>query len=300
MRRLLFVIVLLASTLVTLPARSPQGPGPAPATDPNAYFFVQLSDPQFGMFTADKDFAQETANFAFAIANINRWKPAFVVITGDLVNKAGDAAQIAEYARVRRTIAKDIPVYEMAGNHDVENTPTPETVAAYRAAHGPDHYAFSYRDLRGIVLNSTLIHTPEKASDDYDVQRRWLEAELKRARTGGVKHLIVFQHHPWFLEKADEPDQYFNIPLARRTPLLQLFHESGVSMLVSGHYHRNAVARDGDIEAVTTGPVGMPLGGAKSGMRIFLVTSAGITHRYFEFGELPTTVEPAKGFVERK
>lgn len=300
MRRLLFVIVLLASTLVTLPARSPQGPGPAPAPDPNAYFFVQLSDPQFGMFTADKDFAQETANFAFAIANINRWKPAFVVITGDLVNKAGDAAQIAEYARVRRTIAKDIPVYEMAGNHDVENTPTPETVAAYRAAHGPDHYAFSYRDLRGIVLNSTLIHTPEKASDDYDVQRRWLEAELKRARTDGVRHLIVFQHHPWFLEKADEPDQYFNIPLARRTPLLQLFHESGVSMLVSGHYHRNAVARDGDIEAVTTGPVGMPLGGAKSGMRIFLVTSAGITHRYFEFGELPTTVEPAKGFVERK
>ncbi len=300
MRRLLFVIVLLVSTLATLPARSPQAPGAASASDPNAFFFVQLSDPQFGMFTADKDFAQETANFSFAIANINRWKPAFVVITGDLVNKAGDTAQMAEYARLRGTIAKDIPVYEMAGNHDVENTPTPETVAAYRAAHGPDHYVFSYRDLRGVVLDSTLIHTPDKVPDDYEVQRRWLDAELRVAKASGVKHLIVFQHHPWFLEKADEPDQYFNIPLARRTPLLQLFHESGVSILVSGHYHRNAVARDGDIEAVTTGPVGMPLGGAKSGMRIFLVTGAGITHRYFEFGELPTTIEPEKGFVERK
>lgn len=290
MRRALLVIALLVSALATLPAGSQQG----------AYFFVQLSDPQFGMFTADKDFAQETANFAFAIANVNRLKPAFVVITGDLINKAGDAAQMAEYARLRATIAKDIPVYEMPGNHDIENTPTPETVAAYRAAHGPDHYVFDYRDLRGIVLDSTLIHTPDKAPGDAGRQRGWLETELKRAKSGGVKRIIVFQHHPWFLEKADEPDQYFNIPLVRRTPLLQLFHESGVRMLVSGHYHRNAVARDGDIEAITTGPVGMPLGGASSGMRIFLVTSAGITHRYFEFGELPTTIQPDKGFVERK
>jgi hypothetical protein len=53
----------------------------APAAPP--FFFLQLSDPQFGMFTADKDFAQETANFEFAIATANRLKPAFVVVTGD-------------------------------------------------------------------------------------------------------------------------------------------------------------------------------------------------------------------------
>ncbi len=40
---------------------------------------------------------------------------------------------------------------------------------------------------------------------------------------------------PWFLKSADEPDQYFNIPIVRRTPLLQLFRESGVRLLVSGH-----------------------------------------------------------------
>src|SRR4249920_2975667 len=70
----------------------------APADLP--FFFLQFSDPQFGMFTADKDFAQETANFEFAIASANRLKPAFVVVTGDLVNKAGDPAQIAEYHRI--------------------------------------------------------------------------------------------------------------------------------------------------------------------------------------------------------
>ena len=60
------------------------------------FFFIQLTDPQLGMFTDNKDFVQETANFEFAVAAVNRLKPAFVVITGDLVNKPGDAG----YSRV--------------------------------------------------------------------------------------------------------------------------------------------------------------------------------------------------------
>src|SRR2546425_12111920 len=70
---------------------------PALPAPPASWFFMQLSDPQFGMYTADADFAQETANFDFAIAAANRLRPAFVVVTGDLVNKAGDAAQVAAY-----------------------------------------------------------------------------------------------------------------------------------------------------------------------------------------------------------
>src|SRR5215212_5475 len=75
------------------------------------FFFVQLSDPQFGMFTGNKDFVQETANFEFAVATINRLRPAFVVITGDLVNKSGDAAQIAEFQRIVAKMDSTIPVY---------------------------------------------------------------------------------------------------------------------------------------------------------------------------------------------
>ena len=53
--RLLFLILLLA-----LKAQ----PG-----DTN--FFIQMSDPQFGMFAENKDFSQETINFEFAIATAN-------------------------------------------------------------------------------------------------------------------------------------------------------------------------------------------------------------------------------------
>lgn len=270
------------------------GVGPLRAQT-SGFFFVQLSDPQFGMFTADRDFAQETANFEFAVAALNRLKPTFVVITGDLVNKPGDAAQLAEYDRIKARVAPGIPVYDMPGNHDVENAPTAESVAAYRARGGRDRYVFTHEDFTGVVLNSSLLHTPDKAPAEADAQIEWLRTTLSAVRSAGARHIVVFQHHPWFLTRSDEPDQYFNIPGVRRTPLLQLFRESGVRLLVSGHYHQNAVAVTDGIEAVTTGPVGKPLGQARSGLRVFLVTPAGITHQYYEFGRLPEAIDVSRG-----
>jgi 3',5'-cyclic AMP phosphodiesterase CpdA len=255
------------------------------------FFFIQLSDPQMGMFTGDADFAQDAANFEFAIATVNRLHPAFVIITGDLVNKGSNSAQIAAYRRIVSQVDPAIPVYSLPGNHDVENMPTPVTLEAYTKIFGPDHYTFRHAGLVGIVLNSTVIHTPQQVTAQLLEQDRWLRDELARAKAEGAKHIVVFQHHPWFIKTADEPDQYFNIPLARRTPHLALFHEFGVRYLFCGHYHRNAEGRDGDLMNITTGPVGKPLAGAKSGMRIAIVRDDRIEHRFYELGELPTRVE---------
>ena len=41
---------------------------------------------------------------------------------------------------------------------------------------------------------------------------------------------------------------------------------------------------------VTTGPVGMPLGEAKSGFRA--VWAIELHHRYFDFGALPVVIPP--------
>ena len=91
-----------------------------------------------------KDFVQETANFEFAVAAVNRLHPAFVVITGDLVNKPGDADQIAEFRRIVAKIDTSIPVYNVVGNHDIENVPTPSTISAYTNVFGPDRYSFEH------------------------------------------------------------------------------------------------------------------------------------------------------------
>jgi 3',5'-cyclic AMP phosphodiesterase CpdA len=255
------------------------------------FFFVQLSDPQLGMFTDNRDFTQDAANFEFAVTAVNRLRPAFVVVTGDLVHKPGDAAQIAEYRRIVAKIDASIPVYNIAGNHDVQNAPTAASLAAYTKIFGPDRYTFKHQGLTGIVLNSSITHTPDQAASQLAEQDRWLRAALSSARAEGARHIVVFQHHPWFIKAAGEPDEYFNIPLARRAANLALFREFGVRYLFCGHYHRNAEARDGALENITSGPVGKPLGGAKSGIRVAIVRDDRIDHRYYELGELPVKIE---------
>jgi 3',5'-cyclic AMP phosphodiesterase CpdA len=278
-RMLVAVLLVLTAAFEPAPARTPP------------FFFIQMSDPQLGMFRADTDFVQDVANFEFAIATANRLHPAFVVITGDLINKPGDPAQTTEYWRIAKKLDKSIPLYNVSGNHDLRNTPTPASVATYIRDFGPDHYVFHHGDFTGIVLNSTIIDSSVNVPKEFAAQEAWLKVELAKAKQGGARHLVVFQHHPWFLKDASEADQYFNIPLAHRARYLALFHQYGVEALFSGHYHQNAVASDGNIPAITTGPVGMPFGDhPQSGMRIVTVTDAGITHQYVGLENLPKKI----------
>lgn len=66
------------------------------------FFCIQVSDPQFGMETRDLDFAQETASFEFV-----------TVITDDLINKQGDAAQAKEFLCIAAKVDKSIPLYNV-------------------------------------------------------------------------------------------------------------------------------------------------------------------------------------------
>src|SRR5436189_5497443 len=96
------------------------------------FSFIQMSDPQFGMYTENRSFEHETANFEFAVATANRLHPKFVIVTGDLINQPGNAAQAAEYHRIAARLDPAIKLYSIPGNHDVGNEPTPATLAAYR------------------------------------------------------------------------------------------------------------------------------------------------------------------------
>lgn len=258
---------------------------------PGAPFFVQLADTQFGMYANDANFLQETANFDFVVANINRLRPAFVVVCGDLVNKAGDAAQIAEYRRVAGKLDKNIPLYNVAGNHDVGNEPTAASLAAYRHAFGPDYYTFQSGELYGFVLDSSLIQHPDKAPEEAARQDAWFAETLEKAAASG-KQLVVFQHIPWFLEREDEPAQYFNIPPGPRAKYLALFRRYGVKQVFAGHYHRNALGVAPGVEVVTSGPVSKPIGPDPSGLRIVKMGGAKLESEYYGLGRIPSVAAP--------
>jgi DNA repair exonuclease SbcCD nuclease subunit len=256
----------------------------------SAQSFIQMSDPQFGMFTKDQDFVHETANFEFAIATANRLQPAFVIVTGDLINKAGDAAQAAEYKRIAARLDPKIPLFSLPGNHDVGNEPTAESLARYRERFGPDYYTFRIGDIVGFVLNSSLLKSPEKVPEEAAKMEAWFRAELAKARQESGKRLIVFQHIPFFLKNADEPVQYFNIPAETRQRYLKLLHEYGVREVFAGHLHHNEEGRDGDLDMVGSGPVGMPLDGGESGLRVVTLSAGKLTHKWYDFGELPQAI----------
>ena len=250
-----------------------------------AQTFIQMTDPQFGMYAENRGFAQETANFEFAVATANRLKPAFVVVTGDLVNAAGDAAQIAEFKRVAGMLDPNIRLFLMPGNHDVGNEPTKESLAKYREQFGPDYYTFRVGDITGIALNSNLEKGARNVPEEAAKMEAWFRTELAKARRD--KHVIVFQHIPFFLQDANEADRYENIPRETRQRYLKILHEYGIKQVFAGHYHSTSEARDGDLEMITTGPVGKPVPPARSGLRIVTVSAAGVTHQYYDFGDLP-------------
>jgi 3',5'-cyclic AMP phosphodiesterase CpdA len=254
------------------------------AADP--FFFIQASDPQFGMYTANRDFAQETANWEFVIASVNRLRPAFLVVTGDLTNKTNDADQIAEYKRINRKLDPSIHMYNAPGNHDLANEPTPETLAAWRRNFGADYYSFREGGVYGIVLDSSLFKAPDLVKEEAAKQEKWLELELQKAVASHAVP-VVFQHIPFFLEKEDEADQYSNIPLATRRRILDLLRRYDVRYVFAGHYHRNAFGKAGDLEMITTGAAGMPIGPDPSGFRIAELKGTVLGQRYHSLGDIP-------------
>lgn len=280
MRRLFLVIAFIGILL------------PATAESQQPWFFAVLSDPQMGMYAKDKNFAQETANFEFAIANLNRLHPRFVVICGDLVNRSGDAAEIAEYKRILHELDPSIPAYYVAGNHDVGNVPTSASLAGFRASLGPDYYTFSVNGILGVVLDSNLIRSPQRDTKAAEQQEEWLRKTLASARSNPNEQVVVFQHIPYFIHDPNEAEDYFNIPMPARRKYLDLLEKAGVKYVFAGHLHRNVVGKDGPLTETVTGAVGMPLGHSLSGFRIVTVKGQTLESRWYCFGGIPNQIDP--------
>ena len=254
------------------------------------FYFFQMSDPQFGMFTDNHGFARETQNFVKAIAAANRLHPAFVIVCGDLVNRTGDTAQIAEYKRIAAKLDSSIPLYNVAGNHDVGNAPTAASLAGYRKSFGSDYYTFEYRNLYGIVLNSSLFFDSSKTPQEAARQSAWLHATLEGTKKFKNKNIVVFEHIPWFINQPDEKNGYFNIPIQTRKAYVDLLKKYGVKYVFAGHLHKNAIGTDGNLTIVTTGPIGKPLGKDSSGFRIVTVSNS-FSYPYYSLDSIPNRVE---------
>jgi 3',5'-cyclic AMP phosphodiesterase CpdA len=137
------------------------------------YFFIQISDTQFGMFTNNREFSKETELYEAAVQKINRLKPDFVIITGDLVNKPSDTLQITEFKRITAQFDNAIPVHFVPGNHDVNLIPDSLSLRFFEENQGPDKFSFEHKGSRFIGINSSIIKAKVPVFEQQ--QKTWLE-----------------------------------------------------------------------------------------------------------------------------
>lgn len=217
---------------------------------------------------------------------VNGLRPDLVVIGGDMVDDPSDRAQYDAFMEITNHIDPSVPVRWVPGNHDIAPdtvVPTPDSIASYRAAFGSDYFALDLGPLRIIGLDTVVIDHPEEVPGELEAQMAFLAGQLTGAGPSGLTPVLV-GHHPLFTSHPDEPDDYWNLPLERRRPILDLIHDHGVPLMLAGHWHRNAHARDGAFEMVTSGPVGVPLGTDPSGFRIIEADGRALRHRYVAVG----------------
>lgn len=225
-------------------------------------------------------FEWDARRYEKAVAMANELAPVFVVMGGDMVDDPVSDEQYREVLRITGRL--DAPMHWVPGNHDIGrdgDRPTRDGLAAYRDRFGPDHYAFVHGGTTVIVVDTPVWVHADRLPREWDRQLRFLRSALGEAqeRPGPT---IVCGHHPLFTRDPDEPDSYWNVPLERRTLLLDLLDRHGVSTYLCGHWHRNGGGRYGGVEVAVTGPVGYPLGDDPSGFRVVDVGGDGVDHDY--------------------
>ncbi|OGV38612.1 MAG: hypothetical protein A2020_03555 [Lentisphaerae bacterium GWF2_45_14] len=273
------------------------------AKEEQSFFFVVLADPQIGFFEKNLSVEKDSELFKKAVNSINKLRPAFVVICGDMINDARPGKirelQLETFYSILKEIDKKIPVYLAPGNHELTLSPKPEQLDWYRKTFGKDYYKFCVNNWQFIVINTSLI-PPKFVEAETIAQKEWLKKTLESSPENLKNKTIVFQHLPFFLKDSSEADDYYNIPLCYRKEYLDILKSNGVRCVIAGHYHRCSEGKDGELQMVTCGPAGKPAYKARSGiMVVYISEDKDIFHRFFPYEDIPQNIT-LKAFTELK
>jgi 3',5'-cyclic AMP phosphodiesterase CpdA len=221
--------------------------------------------------------------FERVIAAVNAAKVDVVLVAGDLTAK-GTVDELRDFKTIVRGFTA--PVHCVPGNHDLgqkvipgkPDAPSARRIADYERELGPTFFVRTTAGLRVIGINSAVLGSGLPVE-----QEMWklLEAELARP---GALPTVVLQHHPLFVNTADEPGGvYWNVEPAPRRRLIDLLRSGDVRTVLTGHVHRPIVNRHAGILFVSTLPVSFGLPRGKQPQGWTLVTLRPSAEAEFEF-----------------
>lgn len=160
------------------------------------FFFVQMADTQLGMANGStRGWEEELELCRRAVDEVNRLRPAFAIVCGDMIDEFPDEENVDEKQRLSRSterrarqkrdfettmglIHEDIPILCVCGNHDVGNRPNAATLRDYKETFGDDYFVFWCQGVRCLVVNSQLWVDGSDAPEEAEAQERWLDEQL--------------------------------------------------------------------------------------------------------------------------
>jgi predicted MPP superfamily phosphohydrolase len=190
---------------------------------------AQLCDPQLGMY----NFAVDSANFEQEIRQVNELSPDVVAIAGDMANDVNNEYAVTVFLQLLAKIQP--PVILTAGNHDLPDPVSVESLKRYRSYFGNDFNVLECKGRRIISANSQLWReAPPEEVIAHDLKLREALQEAKKKE----QPVIMLTHIPPFVVSIDEDDAYKNMRKAKRSEWLNLFEDSGVFIWLAGHTHK--------------------------------------------------------------
>jgi hypothetical protein len=183
-----------------------------------AFTFVHASDTHVS--------EQSAARLRRLRALVDSVRPAFTLVTGDLVRDAlrvGEAEARGYYELFEREARQfATPVWTIPGNHELFGIERDRSgVAAthpllgrgmYRLYRGPDYYSFDHGGVHFVGLNTVDVHDGRWYHGHVDsLQLAWLRSDL--ALVAPTTPVVTFDHIPFF-STAEELNGYMEGPPA--------------------------------------------------------------------------------------
>jgi len=251
----------------------------------SSFFMIQLADPQFGVLDfGGLNWRPEQLMLNRTVIEINRLKPRFIVMVGDMQNyyqtntngENGDLApnvgemQVASIRESLSLLDPSIPLQAiMPGNHELGDVPTLATLAAYKEQWGTPHGSFVEDGIRFIYINSQIYQNSVETGVAAVAKRqtKWLQAQLTAAAADThVAGVVLLAHIPPFIGDALESPGWGNWALDQRRQVLGMTQQSKAPprLCICGHFHGNvehveSAAFGAPLEVVTTSSVGCPM-----------------------------------------
>jgi Icc protein len=192
-------------------------------------------------------------------------KPAFVLVTGDLIKDAlrvDEAESRRLYEMYVREVTKfSVPVWNVPGNHEIFGIERQSSLVSeknplygkkmYRHYLGPDYYSFNYGGVHFIGLNSVDYEDLWYYGHIDSLQMEWLKKDI--VNVSKTTPIVTFNHIPFYSGGHSmwefEPDgnfasiinvrgkKVFRHVVDNAMDVMALLDEYNFPMALSGHYH---------------------------------------------------------------